>query len=195
MRPRALFVKRLALIAASLMLLANASGDTLTFQGGSVHSPDGRYRVWAAPVGDAMKTIAWLSGPGGKRRALMAYERSARVLWPSGSGRVVLLERTLHFATFRAFPLVEGTAPRDRIQGDIVRGMAVVQPRLGTIENREITFGRIAGALCASVEESGLPPGRDEGSFIARHAAFRVDLAKLRATPIARCPVTGTAAR
>lgn len=177
---------KLVVAILSLALVASADSGSLSFQGGSVPSPDGKYRVWASPKGlhgKAMTSNAWLIEPGGKRRMLMAYERSAQVIWPHHANRVVLLERNIHFASYHAFPLT-GTAPRDRIQGDIEREMAARRPRLGTVESRAITIGR---GTCITVDESGLPPGRDTGSFIARSGAFRIDLATMRATLTPRC--------
>ena len=66
--------------------------------------------------------------------------------------------------------------------------MAAHLPKLGTIENRGIKFGQAGTETCVLVEESGLPPGRQTGSFLVRSGAFRLDLAKRRAVPIAECP-------
>ena len=53
--------------------------------------------------------------------------------------------------------------------------MAATPPALGSVENRHISASPApGGALCLKVEESGLPPGKETGSFLARIGVFRV---------------------
>jgi hypothetical protein len=65
--------------------------------------------------------------------------------------------------------------------------MATYRPRIGEVENRRMTFGRLGAMVCVRVAEDGLPPGRSVGSFISRTASFRLDLGMGRATPVQRC--------
>ena len=159
------------------------------YQGGHVHSPDGRWTVSAQaidPDGEAMRTTAWLAGPGVKRRSLTRFERGLEVRWHGDIGKLVLIERTIHFSR-----IVVGTlgpreiGPPDRIQADIEQGLAKLR-RLGTIGNRIIAFGD--SGQCVLAEESGLPPGWREGSYVARSAMFRLDVATGRAVPVKDCP-------
>jgi len=181
------------LLALALALAAAPASDGVSaFEGGQVRSPD---RAWTivvpAPRGDseAVTATAWLNGPGVRGRRLMRFERHVSAVWPRGSGKVVLVEQTMHFARVEVFTLgPRETAAPDRIQADVVRGMAHQLPRIAQIENRLVAFGKAGAATCVLVEESGLPPGRDEGSFVVRRAAFRLDLAAKRAVPVPTCP-------
>jgi hypothetical protein len=174
-------------LVLALALAATPAADGISaYEGGHVRSPDGRWTVSAAavdPNGPPERALARLDGPGVRGRRLLAFDRQVDVIWPGGD-RVLLVQRTLHFASIHAFTLAPGERGVDRIQADIGRAMARNPVRLRTVENRLVAFGR----ECVLVEESGLPRSRREGGFVARRASFRLDLAKRRALPIADCP-------
>lgn len=159
------------------------------YQGGRVHSPDGHWTVSAQaidPDGEAMRTTAWLTGPSVKRRPLTRFERGLEVRWHGDIGKLVLIERTIHFSRIAVRTLgPREIGPPDRIQADIEQGLAKLR-RLGTIGNRVIAFGD--SGQCVLAEESGLPPGRREGSYVARRAAFEMDFVAGRAMPVKDCP-------
>lgn len=177
------------LLLALAIALAPASDGISAFAGGRVKSPDGAWSVWAAATNEDANevAVARLNGPGVKNRELMRFVRSIDVVWPGEPGRVVLVQRTEHFATVYVFTLGAAETGSDWLQSDIERAMAVRWPRLGSIENRRIAFGRLSSATCVLVEESGLPAGRTTGAFDERRAAFRLDLAAKRATPVRGC--------
>lgn len=176
----------------ALALAAAPASDAITaFAGGRVKSPDGKWTVWAAAIdtdAESQPGIARLNGPGVRNRELMRFARGIDVVWPQESGSVLLVQRTTHFASIYAFTLGPVEAGGDRIQSDLDRGLARRSPRLGSIENRSIAFGRLGEATCVLVTESGLPPGATTGSPIARHGAFRIDIGDRRAIPIETCP-------
>lgn len=177
-------------VLLALAIAAMPASDGISaFAGGQVKSPDGKWTVWAPatdPDGKGDKAIARLKGPGVRDRGLMPFERSLDVIWPRVAGQVVVIERTERFASIHVFTLGPVEAGADRIQADIERAMARYLPRLGNVEARRVAFG--AGAGCVLVEDSGLPAGREEGSFLSRRAAFRLDLARKRALPVRSCP-------
>lgn len=179
------------LLLALAIALAPASDGISAFAGGRVTSPDGKWAVWAMAADPDMEreaAVARLDGPGVRNRELMRFARHIDVLWPQRAGQVLLVQRTAHFSAVYAFTLGASELSTDRLQSDIDRGMARGLPRLESIENRMIGFGRHGAETCVLVEESGFPPGRREGSFLARRGAFRLDLAARRAEPIADCP-------
>ncbi|MEP9357254.1 hypothetical protein [Sphingomonas sp. KR3-1] len=183
-------MKRGLVAALALAGAAPATPGIDGFRGGHVRSPDGRWTVSAvaADPDRTMRTTAWLQGPGVQHRPLTRFERYLDVRWLRDIGKVMLVERTTHFARIALRTLgPRETGPRDRVQADIEQGLAGLS-RLGTIENRRIAFGTLGRDTCVLAEESGLPPGRAEGSFIARRAAFRLDLAAGRAIRIRACP-------
>jgi hypothetical protein len=160
------------------------------FSGGRMDSPDGRWSVWAAG-GDAedMRAIARLNGPGVRERGLMSFERNVQVFWPTEGGRVVLVERTIHFASLHVFTLAAEDAGPDVTQADIEQHLAKLQPQLATIENRRLAFGRIGSETCVLIEESGPLAGRGAAEgFANRHASFWLDFRAKRAVPIQACP-------
>lgn len=177
-------------LALALTLAAIPSADGISaFAGGRANSPDGKWAVWVAE-GDAedRTAIARLRGPGVRDRGLMQFERSVDVIWPAGTAKVMLVERTIHFASIHVFALApREIGARDRIQSDVERMMAW-WGRLGTVTNRLIALGRLNVANCVLVVESGLPPGLSEGSFVTRRGAFRLDFHSGRAMPIRYCP-------
>ena len=183
---------KVGLVAALVLAGAAPAGPGIDgFQGGRVRSPDGRWARSARaadPDGEGMQTTAWLRGPGIRRRPLMRFERYLDIRWRPDIGKVVLVERTIHFARIAVRTLgPREVGPRDRIQADIEHGLAGLG-RIGTIENRLIQFGKLGAATCVLAEESGLPPGRKEGSFLSRRAAFRLDFATGRAVRVDACP-------
>lgn len=177
-------------LLVALAIAASPVSDGISaFAGGQVRSPDGKWTVWAPatdPDGKGDKAIVRLKGPGVRDRGLMRFERSVDVVWPQAPGQVLLVENTIHFASLQVFTLGPSEAGADRIQQDIERTMARYLPRLGRIENRRVAFG--GNGTCVLVEESGLPPGREEGSLLSRRAAFRLDLPRKRAVPVRSCP-------
>ncbi|WP_404339687.1 hypothetical protein AB2M62_09370 [Sphingomonas sp. MMS12-HWE2-04] len=177
------------LLIALAIALAPASDGISAFAGGRVKSPDGAWSVWAAATNEDANevAVARLNGPGVKNRELMRFARSIDVVWPSEPGRVMLVQRTEHFATLYVFTLGAAETGSDWLQSDIERAMAARWPRLASIENRRIAFGRQGGATCVLVEETGLPAGRAAGSVDARRGAFRLDLAAKRAMPVRGC--------
>ena len=182
---------RLGLVAAlALAGAAPAAPGISGFQGGRVRSPDRHWTISAAAADPdkTMRTTAWLQAPGVRRRPLIRFERYLQVEWLRDSGKVMLIERTIHFARIGIrTPGPRETGPRDRLQADIERDMAGLGG-LATVSNRFIILGKLGTAICALVEESGLPPGRTEGSFIARRAAFRLDFTTGRAVRVRACP-------
>lgn len=177
-----------ALLALALVALPFEDGIS-AFSGGRVDSPDGKWSVWAAGNdAEDMRAVARLNGPGVRERGLMSFERNVQVFWPAEGGRVVLVERTIHFASLHVFTLAEEEAGPDATQADIEQHLAKLQPQLATIENRLLAFGRIGSETCALIEESGLPPGRAEGSLITRRGSFWLDFRAKRAVPIETCP-------
>lgn len=168
-----------------------ASDGISAFAGGQVKSPDGKWTIWAPatdPTAEDPNGIARLKGPGVRDRGLMPFERSIDVVWPRAPGSVVVVERTAHFASVRAFTLGPDELGEDSIQHDIERHMALRRPHLAKVENRSVAFGQLRSAECVLVEESGLPPERGDGSFLTRRAAFGLDLAGKRAVPVRGCP-------
>jgi hypothetical protein len=167
-----------------------ASDGISAFAGGRVKSPDGQWAVWAAAadadLGDP--AVARLDGPGVRERALMSFERRVEVVWPRAAGRVVLVQRTIHRDSLHVFSLGASETGEDRVQRDIERGLAMRVPKLGEVINRRTAFGQARGGDCVLVEESGLPPGRSEGSLVVRRAAFQLDLRGKRAVAIRSCP-------
>jgi hypothetical protein len=179
------------LLLALALAAIPASDGISAFAGGRVTSPDGKWAVWAMaadPDTEREAAVARLNGPGVRNRELMRFARQIDVIWPAETGQVLLVQRTAHFAGVYAFTLGVAEIGSDRIQSDIDRGMARGVPRLHSIENRLLGFGRDRTATCVLVEESGFPPGQREGSFVVRRGAFRLDLAERRALPIADCP-------
>lgn len=179
------------LLLALAIAAVPASDGISAFAGGRVTSPDGKWAVWAAPAdADAEReaAVARLNGPGVRDRELMRFARRIDVVWPVASGKVLLVQRTTHFAEVYAFTLGPAEVGADRIQSDLDRGMAKRSPRLASIENRRIAFGRIDADTCVLVEESGLPPERRDGSLVARRGAFRLDMIERRAAAIDDCP-------
>lgn len=176
----------------ALAIAAVPSSDGISaFAGGRVKSHDGAWTVWA-PANDPGSTeepaIVRLNGPGVHERGLMPFERSVDVVWPQVPGRVVLVERTVHRASVHVFTLSDGEIGADRIQPDIERGLGLYRPRLDSVTDRRVSFGRLRGVDCVLVEETGMPPGSSEGSLLARRAAFRLDLVAKRAVPVRSCP-------
>jgi hypothetical protein len=173
------------------LALAAMPGDGISaFAGGQVKSPDGTWRVWAAatdPESEETQAIVRLNGPGVNDRGLMRFERSVDVIWPADPSRVVLVERSTHFAAVHVFTLGPEEGVADRVQANITTWMSLRGPEIGRVENRLVAFGEESGSLCLLVEESGLPPGRDEGSFVARRGAFVLDVARKRAVPVRSC--------
>lgn len=184
---------RAATLFVALALSAGADAQLDQYGGGgSSKSPDGRWRVWShvQALDEEPNAIAWLSGPGVSRRRLMRYERGMRVHWMADRRHVVLIDRTAHFSWLAVFDLATANRmPSDRMQTAISRHLAAKRPKLGNIGNRLTAVGRgFSSAPCVLVEESGLPPGRSEGSYLARRAAFRLDLETGRAIPVPVCP-------
>jgi hypothetical protein len=175
----------------ALLLLAAASaalsGSWLPAEGGEVRSPDARFRIIATPVAgsDPPAATASLTGADGASRPLMRFQRGAEVVWLAD--KVLLLERAISFSQLRAFPLQDGPVPADRLQSDILRGMAHRMPRLGQVQDRQYHLGEVAGAFCVSVEESGQSPGRGPSRLITRRGAFRLDLHAMHALPVNGC--------
>lgn len=179
------------LLLALALVAAPASDGISAFAGGRVKSPDGKWTVWAAAIdtdAESQPAIARLNGPGVRNRELMRFARGIDVVWPQEPGTVLLVQRTTHFASIYAFTLGPVEAGGDRIQSDLDRSLAKRLPRLGSIENRRIAFGRLGEATCVLVEESGLPPGSATGNLIARRGAFRIDIGERRAVPAPDCP-------
>jgi hypothetical protein len=176
------------LLALALIALPFEDGIS-AFSGGRADSPDGQWSVWAAGNdAEDMRAVARLNGPGVRERGLMSFERNVQVFWPAEGGRVVLVERTVHFASLHVFTLAAEEAGPDATQADIEQHMAKLQPQIATIENRLLAFGRIGAETCVLIEESGLPPERAEGSFVRRRASFWLDFRAKRAVPIEECP-------
>jgi hypothetical protein len=178
---------------AALIWVGAATADPgiSIFRGGRVGSPDGRWtlKVHAADL-DAgqMSAPVWLIGPKGYRRRLMAAERYVTVRWLPVIGKLVLLEQTIHFNRIAVFTLgARDTYRPDRIEKQIEADLRRHGRSLQTVENRTIVFGREGGS-CVLVEESGLPPGKAEGSFLTRRAAYRIDFSSGSVQRIARCP-------
>ncbi|SFJ63157.1 hypothetical protein SAMN03159338_1993 [Sphingomonas sp. NFR04] len=170
---------------AALIWVGAATADPgiSIFQGGRVHSPDGRWVVSAR----ANENRIWLRGNGVRRR-LMGAERYVTVRWLPAIGKVVLLERTIHFNRIAVFMLgARDPYHPDRIEKQIEADLRRHGRALQTVESRTIVFGGGDGS-CALVEEAGLPPGKAEGSFLARRAAYRLDFASGSVQRIARCP-------
>ncbi|MBO9712889.1 hypothetical protein [Sphingomonas sp.] len=181
------------LMAALVLVLAVPAADHIDgVQGGQVRSPDRAWTISAPAIdaGDAaVSTVAWLRGPGVPQRRLMRFERAIDVIWTRGAPKVLLVERTTHFSRIRAFTLgPRERGAEERVEEDIEAALRGQAPRLGTIENRRMAFGSLGVVPCVLVEESGLPPGREAGSFVSRAHAFRIELRQGRAVPIPECP-------
>lgn len=177
-------------LLALALAAAPASDGISAFAGGRVTSPDGKWAVWAAPADadtEREAAVARLNGPGVRDRELMRFARQIDVVWPA-AGKVLLVQRTTRFAEIYAFTLGPAEVGIDRIQSDLDRAMAKRSPRLASIENRRIAFGRIGADPCVLVEESGLLPERRDGSFVARRGAFHLDMVERRAGAIDDCP-------
>lgn len=179
------------------ILLATAGAEPLSatilsqWGGGEARSPGGDWVVASKALDPDSDILAEaiLSGPHVRRRSLMRFERSVEVRWDVPKSKVLLIERTIHVARIAVFNL--GARQIDDpavVQRTIVRQMAQLKPRLGTLENRRIIFGSTNGTACITVEEDGLPPGQSEGSYIGRRAAFRLDLTRNDAVRIRYCP-------
>ena len=190
-------------LAATAAALPQAQPASFSQQGGeSARSADGKWRIFSkAPAKpDAEwtdpKSLAtlWLQGASGPEKLLTAYRRGGSMFWLGEGGHVLFVHRDMHLQDARLFTLLGPAAAPRQVQRTIEKGMAAIRPRLASVENRliaaELSPG---GALCLTVEESGLPPGRNEGSFLARKGVFRVapDGAAAR---IAACPAGGEAA-
>jgi len=123
-----------ALLALALAALPLEDGIS-AFSGGRADSPDGRWSVWAAGTdAEDMRAVARLNGPGVHERGLMSFERNVQVFWPAEGGRVVLVERTTHFASIHVFTLAADEAGPDATQPDIEQQLAKLQPKLAKIE-------------------------------------------------------------
>jgi hypothetical protein len=101
----------------------------------------------------------------------------------------MMVERTIHFSRIAVFTL----GSRDSYSPDLIEKRIEADLRqkstaLQSIENRSIVFGQNKLSRCVLVEESGLPPGKSEGSFLARKAAYQIDVAKGTVQRIVRCP-------
>lgn len=117
----------------------------------------------------------------------MGAERYVTVRWLPAIGKVALIERTIYFNRIAVFTLgTRDSYHPDRIEKRIEADLRRMGPALQTIVNRIIVFGDETQP-CVLVEESGLPPGKTEGSFIARTAAYRIDFATDHTRRIARC--------
>lgn len=180
-------------LALLTLTSTNAHAQLDHFGGGGLsRSTDGRWRIWSHPpeADEADSAVAWLSGPGTPKRALFRYERGADVIWFTDRRAVLVETRTVHFEAIKLFTLgsLNRFAP-DKAQSDIENVLAARLPRLSVVEDRFIARGlRFRTSPCILVEEAGLPPGRNEGSFVVRRAAFHLDFATGRARQIAHCP-------
>lgn len=180
-----------AVAAVALLAAAPPPADGIdAYKGGQLRSPDRAWTISASPVAkDGIMTVAMLRGPGVPQRRLTRFERYLRVIWIPGTPKVLLVEQSAHISRISSFTLDKKEhGPKDRIEADIENVLAANGPQLGTIENRLMDFGKFGLTPCVLVEESGLPPDRDDGSFIARRHAFRLDAAAGRAVPIKECP-------
>lgn len=182
---------------AALIWVGAATADPgiSIFQGGRARSPDGKWTldVRAADL-DAgnMTAPVWLIGRDGHRRKLMQAERYVVVRWLPAIHKVVLVEQTIHRNRVAVFTLGARDSYRpDRIQKRIEADLRRHGRALQTVENRTIVFGQEDDS-CALVEESGLPPGKAEGSILARRAAYRIDFVSGSVQRIARCPGAST---
>lgn len=175
----------IAMIASAPLALQSKPGKPFPVNqlgGQSGRSADQQWRI-ESRAGDDSKpdndsrsmASLWLRGVGGAERRLTTYRRDGTVIW-LGSGRhAVLAAKDAHFHDIRLFTLDEPNAPQRTIQLLIERSMAATPPRLGSVENRLISVSPApGGGLCLRVEESGLPPGRNLGSFISKTGTFRV---------------------
>ena len=178
--------RRVRFLAGALVLASGAAWahfDRNSGVAGKSVSPRGGWTV-TSPRRlqddiDRAPSIAYLRGPALRSRRLMGYERTLDVFWPSDGRHVILLSSTTHFSTMRIFALgPRDIFPPDRIERAIERSLAARGPRLGTIENRTIAISVRGRRPCLQIEESGLPPGQTEGSYIARKALFSLDLDK-----------------
>ncbi len=170
---------------AALMWIGAAAADPALnmFSGGEVRSPDGKWAVTSR----ANSEQVWLRGKG-VRRLLMDAERYVAVEWLSSSAAVILVEKTNHTDRIGVFTLgARDRYPSDKIQRQIEEDIRRNSPKIAEIVNRIIVFGAKGVRCCALVEESGLPPGRSEGPFVVRRAAYRIDLAEGLVQRIARC--------
>lgn len=184
-----------AAVAAALGLLvaavpAGRSGVIERRTGGTVTSPDGRRSVESTGVPQPhMLTGAYLRGPGVRSRLLLEYERSVQVVWPGGGRHVLLVEQQigpfrLHFFTLGTGRSTQAAAMQGAIERHLARRLPVIQ----TVALRRFAWGALNSAVpCVRVIEAGLPPSRQEGEYVQREAAFRLDLPRNRVVPIARC--------
>ena len=181
----------LAVVAALIAASADAQLDRYA-GGGQARSPHGGWEVVSPDRSqraiDAAPATALLRGPGIRSRRLMQFERGLDVVWPDDRRHVVALARTAHFASIRTFTLgARDAVPPRSVEREIERRLRVQGPGLGRIENRLIAVGSDRTRLCLLAEESGLPPGRVTGSYIARRGYFRLDLDRGTAAPTASC--------
>ncbi|WP_448664988.1 hypothetical protein ACG3SL_10015 [Sphingomonas sp. CJ20] len=180
------------ILALALATAALPGSDGITaVAGGRVRSPDKVWTLWASavdPDAEDSTTMLRLRGPDVRDRGLMPFDREVRVVWPGEPGMVLVVDQGVHLATLHAFTVAKGETVADRLESDMARGLALRRPAIGQVENRRIAFGRVRGTMCVLVEESGLPPGRSEGSYVTRRMAFRLNLAARRAALVRACP-------
>ena len=177
----------MVITAAAFAVIAPqaVSGEQTTFEqrgGASTRSPDGKWQIFSRP-GDSSRAwedprsdaSLWLHTRKGDR-FLTRYRRDGSLYWLGDGRRALFVHRDTHFHDARLFTLSGTAVAERRVQSVVIKGMAAISPRLGSIENRSIDVRlRKDGGLCLSVEESGLPPGRSVGSFVAKTGIFRVD--------------------
>lgn len=175
-----------SLLAAAGLALQAAPGAPVAFTqkgGESGRSADARWRIYSkapekpgAPQGDSRGIASlWLQGIGVPEKRLTTYQREGTLYWLGDRRHAVFVHRQPHLQEARFFTLTGEAAAQKSIDLAIAGSMAATAPKLGTVENRLLTPKTLpGGALCLTVEESGLPPGKSQGSFVVRKGIFRV---------------------
>lgn len=172
-------------------------------QGARATSPDGRSDAVAragarrAAYGSrrGMGSL-WITTRGQHPWLVTRFEREGAIYWTPDSQRLIFIASDLHIDDLYLADLGRRSAPLRSLD---LRLRALMRRQSPTIsfENHRYRIDRISAAtLQITVLQSGLPAGRDEGSFIERNRSFDVDLVTggIRMVPL-RLPVEEMQAR
>lgn len=186
----------LAIAALSAPALASPPRPQFlqAFEPEHARSPDGRARISTMPGDDkagdddprSMNSL-WLRDGARPRRLVVRFPRTVDLFWTHDGRRLVVVARSLH----KGWIYVVDRRGAGQASDEINRRIEALMPRvgrgapLGTVENRFIVIERLDDvSMTIKVEEDGLPPGRDEGSFVSRERRFRITYAPLTVTAL-----------
>ena len=177
----------LAALAGSVHADARRATTQVSQEGGAVaRSPDGQSFV-RTMGGDETKqdndprsdASLWLHWRGALPRLLTHYDRSGSVVWTPDSRRIVFLAEGVEDMQLYIFERQSSAATALEADRRLRALMDAATPNM-RVENHLIRILRIGrSGMSVDVTESGLPPGRANGSFVGRHQNFEITFAPL----------------